>query len=97
MFEINCMSGMARRVVRAKVVVDMEFLVGGEDSADRIDSVCMALDDHHDDAIKSSFWRDAIKEVSVLAIDAEADNSEGGDDGNEQQTARGAGDDEQPL
>ena len=78
MCEINCMSGMARRVVRAKVAVDMEFLVGGEDSADRIDSVRMALADHYDDAVKSSFWRDAITEVSVLAVDAEADNSEGG-------------------
>lgn len=79
MCEINCISGMARRVVRAKVVVDMEFLVGGEDDADRIDSVHMALDDHYDDAVKSSFWRDAITGASVLAVDAEAGDPEGGD------------------
>ena len=83
MLEINCMSGMARRVVRARVAVDMEFLVGGEDSADRVDSVRMALTDHYDDAVKSSFWRDAITGASVLAVDAEADNSKGGNSGNE--------------
>jgi hypothetical protein len=83
MYEINCMSGMARRVVRAKVVVDMEFLVGGEDSADRVDSVRMALADHYDDAVESSFWRGAITNASVSAIYAETDNPEGGDGGDE--------------
>lgn len=65
MCEINCWSGEPRRKVKLKVRVEMTFDVGGTDDKDRVDSVRMAFDDHYDETINSSFWRDAITGMVV--------------------------------
>lgn len=68
MFEVNCWSGDARRVVRARIAIDLQFLVGGTDDADREDSIREALNDHYEDMVDQSFWRDAIVGMDIESI-----------------------------
>ena len=68
MFEVNCLSGEKRRVVRAKITVGLQFLVGGTDDTDREDSVREALNDHYEDMVSQSFWRDAIVDMDIESV-----------------------------
>ena len=78
MFRINCWNGEPTQKVRLTVQVEMTFDVGGADDEDRMDSVRMAFDDHYDETVKNSFWRDAItgmviEDVQVVNEEREAD------------------------
>lgn len=65
MFRINCWSGEPTKKVKLAVKVELTFDVGGADDEDRMDSVRMAFDDHYDETINNSFWRDAITGMVV--------------------------------
>lgn len=65
MFKINCWNGEPTRKVKLAVKVEMIFDVGGTDDEDRIDSVRMAFDDHYDETVDNSFWRDAITDMEI--------------------------------
>ena len=78
MCEINCWNGEPRRKVKLTVRVEMTFDVGGTDDEDRMDSVRMAFDDHYDETINNSFWKDAItgmvvEDVQIVNEKREAD------------------------
>lgn len=68
MYEINCWNGDPRRKVKLTVQVEMTFDVGGSDDEDRIDSVRMAFDDHYDETVNNSFWRNAITGMMVKDV-----------------------------
>ena len=68
MFEVNCLSGEKRRVVKARIAIDLQFLVGGTDDEDREDSVREALNDHYEDMVSQSFWRDAIVGMDIKSV-----------------------------
>ena len=68
MININTMTGLPTRVVKATLKVELSFRVGGDGDADRVDAVRTALDDHYDDVVRQSFWRDAISGLTVADI-----------------------------
>lgn len=68
MFEVNCWNGDERRVVKARIAIDLQFLVGGTDDADREDSIREALNDHYEDMANQSFWRDAITGMNIESV-----------------------------
>lgn len=68
MFEVNCLSGGERKVVKARIALDLQFLVGGTDDEDREDSVREGLNDHYEDMVRQSFWRDAITGMSIESV-----------------------------
>lgn len=68
MFKVNCWNGDKRRVVKARITLDLQFLVGGTDDEDREDSIREALNDHYKDMVDRSFWRDAITGMSIESV-----------------------------
>jgi hypothetical protein len=67
--EINTMTGLPAKTVKATLEVELTFRVGGDSDADRIDAVRMALDDHYDETVANSFWRDAISGLVVKDVE----------------------------
>lgn len=68
MFRVNCWNGDARKVVEARIAVTLQFLVGAADDEDREDSIREVLNDHYDDMVGQSFWRDAIVGMSIESV-----------------------------
>lgn len=66
--EINTMTGRPVKTVKAVLEVELTFKVGGDGDADRLDAVKMALDDHYDETVANSFWRDAISGLVVKDV-----------------------------
>lgn len=60
--------GQKTKVVKAKVVMELEFLVGGEDDQDRMDAVAELFDDHYDEIADHSFLRDSLTGLSIKDI-----------------------------
>lgn len=67
--EINTMTGLPAKTVKAVLEVELTFKVGGDSDDDRVDAVKMALDDHYDETVNNSFWRDAISGLVVKDIE----------------------------
>ena len=66
---VNGISGLETKVVMAKIVTEVEFIVGGEDDEDRDDSVRMLFDDHYDDIVKCSFFSNGIKSMFLDSVE----------------------------
>lgn len=66
--DINTMTGIPAKTVKATLEVELTFKVGGDSDSDRLDAVRMALDDHYDETVANSFWRDAISGLVVKNI-----------------------------
>lgn len=69
MIELNCMSGMKRKVVRMTIVTEVDLLVGGEDDSDRIDSVVEMFDDHYDEVVNNSFFRAGVSSMELTKVE----------------------------
>jgi len=68
---VNGMSGLETKMVRAKIVANVEFVVGGEDDEDRFDSVRMLFDDHYDSIVERSFFGKGISSMSIESMEAD--------------------------
>lgn len=63
------MAGLPAKTVKAVLEVELTFKVGGDSDDDRLDAVKMALDDHYDETVANSFWRDAINGLVVKSVE----------------------------
>lgn len=53
MIELNCMSGLKRKLVRVHVIGFVDVLAGGESDEDRVDAIVDMFDGEHDTLITS--------------------------------------------
>lgn len=60
--------GQTKKVVTAKIVMEVEFVVGGESDEDRLDSVNELFEDHYDEIADNSFLKDSIVSMTLRDV-----------------------------
>ena len=58
-------NGQKKKVVKATIQMEVEFVVGGEDDADRMDSVQELFNDHYDEIADNAFLKDGITSMFI--------------------------------
>ena len=72
MFELNTMSGDERKKVKVSITIDVEMLIGGEDTYDRYDSVKEMIGDHYDDIVSSLVFGSGVNDIKISSFEEES-------------------------
>jgi hypothetical protein len=72
MFELNTMSGDERKKVKVSITIDVEMLIGGEDTDDRYDSVKEMIGDHYDDIVSSLVFGSGVNDIKISSFEEES-------------------------
>lgn len=68
MINLNRILGDPSEKIKVKITAEVEFYVGGKDHEDRVDSVKQLLDDHYDDIIANSYFREGIVSMTTEIV-----------------------------